>query len=85
MAKQKKTKIGEAEYTLQKVPPRSWMKLKSEAKDRTGNTSEEKLYDLVLEHIVVEPKVSIDDFEDFAELEELVMEAVEHQTGASFR
>ena len=83
--KHKDVKVGETTYKLQKVPPRSWIKLKNDARDRQGRTDEEKLYDLILEHIVVEPKVDMDSFEDFAELEELVMEAVEFQTGGSFR
>ncbi len=84
MAKQKTVKIGETNYTLQKVPPREWIKLKNRARDRQGNTSEEKLYEEILEHIVVDPRQGLDDFEDWEELETLMQEAITHQTGASF-
>jgi|GEM_PF-2011564 len=74
-----KSEISGVEYTLQKVAPRPWLKLMDEWEDK-GKTNE-KLTDIVFEHVVVDPKVSIDDFEDYAEVEELSMAAYRFQRG----
>lgn len=80
-ASQKKFKVGKTEYTLQKVSPREWSRLKARCRDRQGNFSEEKFYDEVLEYIVVQPKVTLDDFEDVDVVEEVITEAVNFQSG----
>lgn len=79
--KQKKIAINNIEYTLQKVLPREWLKIKDRCTNRYGQPIEEKLYDEVLEHIVVAPKVKLDDFEDMAVVEELVTAATQFQLG----
>ena len=78
---QKKVTVGETEYTLQKIMPREWLRLRDRCKNRYGQPVEENLYTEVLKHIVVNPKVKVDDFKNFAELEELVQTAVRFQQG----
>ena len=75
-----KQKIKGNEYTFQKLPAREWIRLRKRC-TKNNNFDEEKFMDEVLEHIVVEPKKTIDDFEDYAELEEVVAEAVNFQSG----
>ncbi|TQK41969.1 hypothetical protein FB479_11670 [Brevibacillus sp. AG162] len=77
--KKHKSDITGTEYTFQKVAPRPWLKLMDEW-DSKGKTSE-KLTEIVLEHIVVEPRLNIDDFEDYAELDEVTMAAFRFQRG----
>lgn len=79
--KQKKITVNGVEYTLQKVSPREWLRLKERCKGKNGLPIEEKTYTEVLEHIVVTPKKKLDDFEDFAEVEEVVTTAIRFQLG----
>ena len=44
-----------------------------------GMVDEVKMFDLVLEHFVVNPKKTLDDFEDVVVVEELVGEALKYQ------
>jgi transcriptional regulatory protein LevR len=66
-------------YTFQKVAPRAWIRKLDEI-DQKGK-SREALTEAVLENIVVNPKKTIDDFEDYAELEEVTVEAMRFQQG----
>jgi hypothetical protein len=77
---QKKVKVNGVEYTLQKMPAREWIRLRKRC-TKNGNFDEEKFMDEILEHIVVDPKVKLDDFEEYADLEEVVAEAVNFQSG----
>lgn len=79
---QKKITINETEYTLQKVYPIEWAKVRDRIKNRYGIPSEEKLMKEVLKHIVIDPKVQPEDFGDWGELNELVQEAVRFQQGS---
>ena len=78
----KKITVNGTEYTLQKMYPRPWLQLQTRIKNKYGIPIEEKLYDEIFKHVVVEPKVSLDDFTDFNEVEEIVAEAVRFQRGS---
>lgn len=80
---QKKVTINGTEYTLQKVTPREWLRMRDRCKNKHGQPIEERMYDEVLEHIVVHPKKKLDDFTDLQELEELVAAAIRFQRGAT--
>ncbi len=80
MPNSKKYTVDGVEYTFQKIPPREWIRLRKRC-TKNNNVDEEKFYDEVLEHIVIEPKVKLDDFDDNATLEEVVAEAVNFQHG----
>lgn len=78
---QKKVTINGTEYTLQKVFPSAWYKMKDKSKNQHGVAQEEKLYQDILKHVVVDPKKKMDDFTDLNEFEELMKEATRFQLG----
>lgn len=80
---QKKVTISGTEYTLQKVTPREWLRMRDRCKNKHGQLIDERMYDEVLEHIVVHPKKKLDDFTDLQELEELVAAAIRFQRGVT--
>ncbi len=69
---EKKQDIRGVEYTFKKLSSREWARLRDRSKNqRTGHLIEEKFMDEVLEHVVIDPKVKMDDI-DFALAEEIV-------------
>jgi len=74
----KTTTIREKEYTFQEIPARQFLKMKQRCTDKNGQPIQEAFYSEILEHIVVSPKVKIDDF-GFSELDELASAAMEFQ------
>ena len=76
---QKIVNINGTDFTLQKVPTNFWYKIKDRSKDKNGNPSEEKLYAEVLEHIVVAPKMKMEDFDEVEDLEEVMAAAITFQ------
>ena len=77
--KQKTVRIGDKDYTLQKVPLSYWLETLDNSKDRYGNVMDSRFIPEILKHIVVSPKTSIDDFSDMEHLKEVVKEAVTFQ------
>lgn len=78
---QKKVTINGTEYTLQKIFPSAWYKLKDKNKNQHGVAQEENFYKDILKHIVVHPKKKMDDFDSIEEFEELMAEATRFQLG----
>lgn len=78
---QMKNTVNDTEYTYQKVSPREWLRLKGRSKNKHGQVNEETFYTEILKHIVVNPKVTLDDFDDVKHLEEVVAPAVRFQQG----
>lgn len=80
--KQKKvtTKSG-AEYTLQHPGVRSVTKITDRIKNKHGIPSDEKMAEEMLQHVVVEPKMRLDDFVSYGELTEVVAKAFSFITG----
>lgn len=71
----KTVNVGDAEYTLQKLPVREAMKLREETSD-----NQTEFYERMLEHVVVHPKKKIEDFGyDMHLLDELMKKATEYQ------
>lgn len=66
-------------FKLQKVTPTQWLDILDEAEE--GKGKRRKMYAAVLENIVVQPQMSLDDFDDFGELDEVVAEAIRFQSG----
>ncbi|HHT7186910.1 TPA: hypothetical protein ACTZ5N_000118 [Bacillus cereus] len=81
-AKQKKhnSKVEKKEYVFQKVAPSTWLDIMDEVDENKGS-KRRSLYAAVLENIVVQPKVTLDDFEDSAELDDVVLSAIRFQQG----
>lgn len=70
----KKFNVDGVEYTVQKLPVRPALELREQWQE-----SDVKMYEMVLEHFVVDPKVKLDDFEDIVTVEELVAEVLNYQ------
>ena len=81
---QKTITVGENEYVLQKLPTRKALEIKQKWLDSNGQIIELNLYDEVLEHIVVNPKKIVDDFDDISELQTLGTEALNFQFGGKY-
>lgn len=81
---QKTITVGENEYVLQKLPTRKALEIKQKWLDSNGQIIELNLYDEVLEHIVVNPKKTVDDFDDISELQTLGTEALNFQFGGKY-
>ena len=75
----KTVQVNGTDYQLQKLPPRQWLKLRERSKNANGQPIEEKLYDEIFEHIIVSPKVKMDDFEEIEDVEDLMKEAITFQ------
>lgn len=73
-ANQKKVKIGEKEFTLQYPGARWYLQLQDRVKTRNNNIQQERYVDELLEHVVVDPKVTADDFRNVGHLETLINE-----------
>jgi hypothetical protein len=65
-------------YTFQKVSPVAWLDIMDEIE---GAGQRRKLYGSVLENIIVQPRMKLEEFTDFAELDEVVTAAIRFQRG----
>ena len=81
---QKEVTIGETKYTLQKLPIRKAMEIRREWTDRDGNLNDIKMFEKMLEYIVVSPKKKLDDFDDYTELSLLGSEVLNFQFGGKY-
>ncbi|MFD1777012.1 hypothetical protein [Paenibacillus rhizophilus] len=78
--KQVTTKSGK-EYTLQHPGVRNVTKINDRVKNKHGINSEEKICEEMFKHVVVEPKLTIDDFEEYSEMVEVANKAYYFITG----
>lgn len=83
MAKEQTKKFTSAdgkEYTFQKVAPVEWLDILDDVEaEKKGQRR--RLYGQVFEHIVVQPKMKLTDFEDYAEMDEVATAAIRFQQG----
>jgi len=80
-AKQKKVEIKGQEYLLQHPGVRNVTKITDRIKNKHGIPSDEKMADEMLTHVVVDPKVRMESFDDYGEMSELVNKAFLFITG----
>ena len=73
----KKFTVYGKEYTVQRLPVREALELRER-----WQGSEVTMFEMVLEHFVVTPRVSLDDFEDVITVEELVQKILTYQYGS---
>lgn len=74
----KTVSVEDVDYTLQKLPVRPGLELRQRC--RKGNDVDDiKFYEQLLEHVVVQPKKKLDDFEDIGHLEKLMKEVIDYQ------
>ena len=71
-------KVDGTEYTLQKLAPREFYLMKERC-TTNGQLNDLKMYDELFEHVIVNPKVTLDDFEDVETVEGLMKEALTFQ------
>lgn len=68
-------------YTFQKVPPVEWLDILDAVEDGEKVGRRRRLYGSVLENVVVQPKLTAEEFEEYAELDEVVTAAIRFQQG----
>lgn len=75
MNKQKTVKINDKEFLLQHPGIRWYVRTTDQCKNAAGVMQTEQYVDALLEHVVVDPVVKIDDFDDdYDTLTQLVRE-----------
>ncbi|AIQ63316.1 hypothetical protein PSTEL_09680 [Paenibacillus stellifer] len=72
--KKVKTKSGK-EYLLQHPGVRNVTKISDRIKNKFGVPSDEKLATEMLTHVIVDPKLTIDSFDSYKELNDIVTRA----------
>ncbi|MEK5278758.1 hypothetical protein NSS82_10940 [Paenibacillus sp. FSL H7-0735] len=78
--KEYKSKSGKS-YTFQHPGVRAISKINDGSKNKFGVILEERLSEEVLKHVIVDPKMKIDDFNDYTEYSEVVNAAYAFVTG----
>ena len=73
-------------YKFQRVGAAEWLDIMDDAEDESGKPKRAKLYPVILEHIIVNPKMSTSDFDNdgyggSGELEEVIGAASRFQQG----
>lgn len=69
-------------YVFQSVYPSKWVQILDEITDKHGKLLNQKAIPAMLEHVIVQPAgLKMDDFEDWAELEEVTTAAFRFQYG----
>ncbi len=80
-----KKKINSTEYTFQKLPAMEMVRLKERATDTSGNLVESLLFEELAEHVIVNPRLDLEEFEDYGELMEIMKVALDFQLAKSQR
>ncbi len=80
-----KKKINSTEYTFQKLPAMEMVRLKERSSDDRGNLIESLLFVELAEHVIVNPKLDLEEFQDYGELMEVMKEALDFQLAKSQR
>lgn len=80
-----KKKINGTEYTFQKLPAMEMVRLKERSSDDRGTPIESLLFVELAEHVIVNPKLDLEEFQDYGELMEVMKEALDFQLTKSQR
>jgi hypothetical protein len=72
---QKTITVNEVEYTLQHPGVRAGVQIRGRSKDATGHLDEEKYYTELMKHVIVQPKVDWDYWEENEGFLEVMKEA----------
>lgn len=72
---QKTIEVEGKEYTLQHPGVREGVKIRGRSKDQFGNLDEEKYYDELMKHVIVQPKTNWDYWEENDGFLEVMKEA----------
>jgi len=74
--------VNSKRYVLQKMPIRPAMKMREKWVKVGGAIDDIVMADELLANVVVSPKVKLDDFTDYSELDELITKALLFQFGS---
>ena len=75
------TSASGEKYVFQKVAPAEWLDILDDVDGEGKKGKNKRLYAAALEHVIVQPKKELNDFDDFAEVDEVVTAAVRFQQG----
>lgn len=75
------SEITGVKYMFQKVAPPDWLDILDDADAGDPKTKRRRLYAAVLDNVVVSPRKTLNDFDDYAELELVVSNAIRFQQG----
>ena len=76
MERQRKFKCEDVEYTFQRPPMRDTVKMRDRCKDSNGELVEEKYYDEIMKHVIVEPKFDWEHWDEHEGFQEVMSEAI---------
>lgn len=79
--KEFKSEITGKKYIFQKVAPIAWLDVLDDVESGDQKTKRRRLYGAVMENIVVSPQMELSEFDDFAEMELVVTNAIRFQQG----
>ncbi|MCF2717881.1 hypothetical protein LWE69_11890 [Paenibacillus sp. UKAQ_18] len=79
--KQYTSKVEGKEYTFQHPGVRAVSKINDASKNKFGVVLEERLSEEMLKHVIVQPKMKIDDFTEYSEYSEVINAAYAFITG----
>lgn len=85
MAKQEKRIIRGKEYTFQKLSAMDFIRLKERSQDEHGKLSDSLYFEELAEHVIVKPKLDLEEFEDITELHEIMRVATFLHKGSKER
>lgn len=71
---QEKRMILGKEYTLQNMPHKQYYMMQERCRDENGLALPSKMYDEIFANVVIEPRVTWDDFENVDDIEEFMKE-----------
>ncbi|MDO4719638.1 MAG: hypothetical protein Q4A78_03165 [Peptostreptococcaceae bacterium] len=72
---QKKITVNGTEYTMQNMPFKQYYEMQERCQDKHGNLLATKFYPEIFDHVIIDPKVSWDDFDSIEELEDVIRAA----------
>lgn len=75
MKKQTKITINKIEYTFQKVSAMEFIRIKERATDDKGIMRDSLFFEEMAEHVIVDPKIDLETFDDVQELDEIMKAA----------
>ncbi|MDH2334285.1 hypothetical protein [Paenibacillus polymyxa] len=79
--KQYTSKIEGKEYLFQHPGVRAVAKINDASKNKHGVVLEERMYEEMLKNVIVQPKLKLDDFDNYSECSEVINAAYAFITG----
>lgn len=74
-----KKKINGVEYTFQRLLAMDFVRMKERATNEKGQILDSAMFEELAEHVIVDPKIDLEEFDDVVELSEIMEEAISFQ------